>query len=119
MSDPERAWLSQIEAEDDCVALMPLGLRALTTNGYLGFRALESDPDAIARLEPELVRVIGEGSPAAIIYSALLLRIIGRDVQALLTPYTDDQRACTIMPFELVPGIHTLCEAVQWVITSE
>jgi hypothetical protein len=69
----------------------------------------------LARLEPDLVGVMRDGSAAAIVYAALLLRGLGRDVAPLLAPHRDDRRPCTVFPGGCMGlPMHSLAEAARW-----
>jgi hypothetical protein len=119
MTDPAREWLAVLAAAHGSVELGPVGYAAQVTDACRAYQALASDREALARLEPELVGMMREGSPAAIIYAALLLRAGGRDVAPLLAAYADDRRPLGVCSGGCTVMTHWLCEATRWVATGE
>jgi hypothetical protein len=119
MSDQARAQLAVLASAESAVELGPVGVAAVVTDACRAYRALAQDRDAVARLEPELVAMTREGSPAAIIYAALLLRGAGRDVTPLLAPHADDRRPCTVFPGGCTGMTHWLCEATRWAASGQ
>jgi hypothetical protein len=112
--DAARQQLGVLCATTDRVELGPWGYMAVVTEGCRAFRALAADRETLARLEPDLVRVMHDGSSAAIVYAALLLRGLGRDVAPLLAPYHDDPRPCTVFPDGCMGLMQSLAEASRW-----
>ena len=98
MSDQTCAQLAVLASAEGAVELGPVGVAAVITDACRAYRALAHDRDAVARLEPELVAMTRDGSPAAVISAALLLRGAGRDVTPLLAPHADDRRPCIVFP---------------------
>lgn len=125
MGDPERERLALavLAAAGDHVELGAFGAAAMVTDACHAYwalgEALATAPGAVERLEPELVRMIREGAPAAIIYAALLLRRAGRDVAPLVAPYADDRRPCAVAEGGcMVMGLW-LGEAARWAASGE
>jgi len=119
MTDPAEVALATLAQADGSVALGPVGVAAVVGDDCRAYLALAESPSTLERLESSLVRLTREGRPGAIIYAALLLRRLGRDVRPLLEPYRDDRRACTVFPGGCMGMTHWLCEAVHWVTTGE
>jgi hypothetical protein len=91
-----------------------MGYAAVVTDACGAFQALAADPEVLAQLEPDLVGVTRDGSPAAIVYAALLLRTLGRDVAPLLAPYRDDRRHCTVFSGGCTGMAYWLAEVTRW-----
>lgn len=119
MADAARALLATLARADSSVALGPVGFAATVTDECRAYRALAQDRAALQMLEPELVRMTREGSPGAIVYAALLLRSLGRDVTPLVEAYRDDRRPCAVFPGGCMSTTHWLGEAVQWVVSGQ
>ena len=119
MDDESRAHLAALASADTSVALGPVGYAAIVSEPCRAYLALEADRAALARLEPELVRLAREGSAAAVIYAVLLLRRLGRDVSPLLEPYRDDRRPCSLAPGGCIVYSSWMCETVHWLLTGE
>lgn len=111
--EPARAHLAVLEAAGS-VDLGPFGYAAHVSDACRAYQALAADRDAVVALEPELVRITREGSPPAILYAALLLRGIGREVTPLLAAYTDDRRDVHVHPGGCGVLQFWLCEAIRW-----
>ncbi|HET9933270.1 MAG TPA: hypothetical protein VFQ35_21345, partial [Polyangiaceae bacterium] len=119
MQTSAQAHLAVLASAVSSVELGPVGVAAQVTDGFRAYQALTADRDALRGLEPELVRLTREGSPAAIIYAALLLRGLGRDVVPLLASYREDHRPCSVFPGGCQGVTHWLNEAARWVTTGE
>jgi hypothetical protein len=107
--------LAALRAATTRVELGPFGYAAVVTDEVRAFQALAADCDALARLEPELVGMTRDGSAAAVIYAALLLRLLGHDVAPLLARYRDDRRSCSVLPggCTILPP-QSLADAASW-----
>lgn len=116
--EPARAHLAVLEAAGS-VDLGPFGYAAHVSDACRAYKALATDRDAVVALEAELVRVTREGSPPAIVYAALLLRGVGRDVAPLLRAYTDDRRDVHVHPGGCGALMFWLCEAIRWAETGQ
>ncbi len=119
MDDPARAQLATLAGATDAVSLGPVGVAAIVSDECRAYLALKDDLAALSRLEPELVRLTREAAPAAVIYAALLLRRLGRDVAPLLEPYRDDRRRCSMAPGGCMVVTSWMCEAVHHLLTGE
>jgi hypothetical protein len=76
-----------------------------------------ADSAVLVGLERELLALIDEGAPAAIVYAALLLRRTDRhDPHALLRRYAQDERLCLVYPGGCAAlPMNNLGEVVRWV----
>jgi hypothetical protein len=119
MDEATRAHLATLARAASSVALGPVGVAATVSDECRAYLTLAEDRAALETLEPELVRLTREGAPGAIVYAALLLRRLGRDVAPLLEPYRDDRRACSVFPGGCMSTTHWLSEAVHWVLTGQ
>lgn len=119
MDDATRSQLATLARASSSVALGPAGYAATVSDECRAYLALAQDRTALEALEPELVRLTREGPPGAIVYAALLLRSLGRDVSPLLEPYRDDRRDCRVFPGGCMSMTHWLSEAVRWVLTGQ
>jgi hypothetical protein len=113
-----RQQLAVLRRATNSVELGPFGAAAVVTDACRAFRALAADRETLAQLEPDVVGVVRDGSPAAIVYAALLLRGLGRDVAPLLEPYRDDRRECTVFPGGCTGIKQSLAEAARWATYS-
>jgi len=119
MTDPARAQLAVLAAAEGSVTLGPAGYAGVMTDACRAYQALVADRAAVDRLAPELIRLTRDGSPAAIIYAALLLRGAGHDVGPLLAPYADDRRPMSVFPGGCTAVGFWMCEAVRWAVTGQ
>ena len=98
------------------VELGPVGYAAVRTEAFKAYKSLVDDREALARAEAALVELVASGGPAAVVYAALLLRELGRDLAPLVARYADDRREVTIAEGGCsIPPPYWLCEAVRWV----
>lgn len=118
-NDPARTHLDLLARAGSSVDLGPKGVAAFVSPALHAYQALAADRDALARLEPELSRLVRDGEPGAVIYAALLLRALGRDVRAMLAVHDDDRRPCVIWPGGCSPRMMWLAEAVRWIHGEE
>lgn len=110
-----RELLAVLAATGSTVTLGPAGFAATVTEECRAYLALASDVDAVIGLEAEHRELVRRGSPAAVIYAALLLRRADRDIAALLEGHADDRRPMTIFTGGCTAMSYWLCEAVRWV----
>src|SRR5436853_18000 len=113
-----RKQLAVLRTATTSIELGPMGYAAVVTDACPAFRALEADREALAQLELDLVAVTRDGSPAAILYAALLLRELDRDVAPLLEPYRDDRRPCKVSPGGCTSMMYSMADAARWVTYS-
>jgi hypothetical protein len=110
-----RAHLHTLANSGEAIYLGPVGFAAAITDEFKAYEALTEDRAALARLEPDLSRLVRTGAPGAVLYAALLLKRLDRDVTADLAPYRDDRRQVTVWPGGCVPMAMWLAEAARWV----
>jgi hypothetical protein len=111
-----RQQLAVLRAATSRIELGPMGYAAVVTDECRAFQALAADREVLAQLEPDLVGVTRDGNPAAIVYAALLLRGLGRDIVPLLASYRDDRRPCVVFPGGCMGISQWLAEATRWAI---
>jgi hypothetical protein len=104
------------------LVLGPRGVAAEITAEAHAYHALSHDRAQLERLEPELIEVVERGGPAAVLYAALLLKKLGRDVAPMLAPYSDDRReltlyggGCKYRSIWLAEGVHFVAGDEYWV----
>lgn len=84
--------LAVLAASGSRVTLGPIGFAATVTPELAAYRALAADRDALARHEAALVTMLDAAEPGPVVYAALLLEQLGRDVAPLLARFADDRR---------------------------
>ena len=109
-----RRHLAVLAAATSSVELGPVGYAAVVTAEAEAYRALHERPDCLAPLEGDLIDLVANGPPGAIVYAALLLRRLGRDVRPLVARHADDERECTIAGGGCTIETLWLGEATRW-----